>query len=290
VASTNEKSPKASRGNLRQRRATVTTYVAIAAGAFVAAVGILLIMLFQVETLVRLGLVGNLYYVVLVPLGLAVAAFLFGVLRSYAVYSGAVSGGTLELGGPIVAFTLVVILGFYLNPSTQPFGLTVFVHGEKGLQDIVLQNAGSVLLDLGGDRRRERIGDKGQAHFVGIPTNFRGQAVAVAIDAPGFELVAGSGTLKISGDSAYLAVRAKAVELSGYVRADNSQPIAGATVSVAGSSAHTDASGYFKLMLPGAGAHQSLALQVTAQGYRAWNSPVVPGGSEIAIVLDRGTH
>jgi hypothetical protein len=122
---------------------------------------ILVLMLGTAEKLVRLGLVGNLYYVVLVPLGLSVAAFLFGVLRSYAVYTGKVAGGNLELGGPIVGFLLVVILGFVLVPDPSPFAVTVFVHGDSGKQDLVLRNRGAVLLDLGGDRRRELIGDRG---------------------------------------------------------------------------------------------------------------------------------
>src|SRR5580693_6830864 len=66
------------------------------------------------DLLGRLGLTGNLYYLVLLPMGLAAAVFLFGVLRSYARYSGKQLGGMLELSGPIVAFVLVVILGFVL--------------------------------------------------------------------------------------------------------------------------------------------------------------------------------
>src|SRR6267143_967911 len=94
---------KKPRGNLQQPTAKITTYVVIAAGAFVAAIAVLLVMLYQAEALVRLGLIGNLYYILLVPLGLAAAALLFGVLRSYAVYVGKVQGGSIELGGSIVA-------------------------------------------------------------------------------------------------------------------------------------------------------------------------------------------
>jgi hypothetical protein len=41
-------------------------------------------MLWNVQTLVAFGLTGDLYYIVLLPLGLAAAAFLFGdsVLRA----------------------------------------------------------------------------------------------------------------------------------------------------------------------------------------------------------------
>jgi hypothetical protein len=209
------------------------------------------------------------------------------VLRSYAVYTGKVEGGSLELGGPIVAFVLVVVLGFYLIPDPQSFALTVFVHGETGRQDLILRNVGSVLLDLGGDRRREMIGDKGQAYFAGIPSNFRSQSIPVEIEAPGYELVTPDSTIKVEGDSAYLAIRPKAAELTGYVRTEAGQPIEGATVSVAGTTTQTDASGFFKLALPGAAPRQNLTLQVTAQGFTAWNSQVVPGGNEIAVILDR---
>jgi carboxypeptidase family protein len=273
-------------GNLRQRSASITIYVAIAAGAFLAALAVLLLMVYQAEKLVRLGLVGNLYYVLLVPLGLAVAAFLFGVLRSYAAYTGKIEGGSLELGGPIVGFFLVVVLGFYLIPNPQSFALTVFVHGEEGRQNLILRNTGSVLLDLGGDRRRESIGDKGQAYFAGIPPTFRGQSVSVAVEAQGYEPVTPNGTIKIEGDNAYVAIRPKAAELTGYVRTGAGQPISGATVSVAGISTQTDASGFFKLRLPGAGTHQNLTMQVAAPGFSAWNSQVVPGANEITVVLD----
>jgi hypothetical protein len=244
-------------------------------------------MVTQAERLVGLGLVGNLYYVLLVPLGLCVAAFLFGVLRSYAVYTGKAYGGSLELGGPIVAFLLVVVLGFYLTPNALPFDLTVFVHGEAGPQDVILRNSGDVLIDLGGDRRREMIGEKGQAFFAGIPATFRGQSVAFAVDARGYESVAPRGAIKIEGSSVYIAIRPKGAEFSGYVRSDSGQPVAGATVSIAGVSAQSDVSGYFKLSLPGAGPRQGLTMQVMAPGFAAWSSEVVPGGNEIAVVLDR---
>jgi hypothetical protein len=245
MESSQEKTTATPPGSPHRRSARIGTYIAIAGGAFAFAMLVLLLMFYKAETLVRLGLVGNLYYVLLVPLGLAVAAFLFGVLRSHAVYKGQVAGGSLELGGPIVAFVLVVILGFYLIPNSASFPLTVFVHGEQGRQEILLRNTGSLLLDLGGDRRREAIGDKGQAYFPGIPALFRGQTVGVALEAEGFELAKPDSAIKIEADSAYLAVRPKSAPLTGYVRASNGQPILGVTVSIAGVNTLTDANGYF---------------------------------------------
>ncbi len=278
---------KLSKPPLKQPKGKLLTYVAIAAGVLVAALAVLSVMLAKAEMLVRLGLVGNFYYVVLVILAIFVAISLFSVLHSYAVYVGKVGGGSLELGGPIVAFVLVIVLGYYLNPSPQSFDLTVFVHGEAGRQDIILRNAGSVLLDLGGDRRREMIGDKGQAFFPGIPATFRGQAIPVAVEAPGYELVMPNNEIAVEGASAYVAVRPRAAELTGYVRTSTGQPIEGATVSVAGTTSQTDASGFFTLVLPGAGPRQSLTMQVMATGFAPWNGQVVPGANEITVALDR---
>ncbi len=146
-------------------------------------------MLWNAERLVGLGLVGKVYYVVLIPLGLAVAAVLFGVLRSYAIYTGNHIGGTLDLGGPIVGFFLVVVLGFYLTkPPSEGFSVTVFVHGEAGQHDLVLRNSGDVWITLDGDLRQEKIGEKGQAEFKNLPASFRGQAVAISVKADGFEM------------------------------------------------------------------------------------------------------
>ena len=129
-------------------------------------------MIWKAELLSRLGLAGNLYYLVLVPMGLAAAGFLFGVLRSYARYSGKQLGGMLELGGPIVAFLLVLILGFVLVKPAATFPFTVYVQGKAGPGDIVLKNSGYVLLDLAGDRRRQPIGAEGQVYFPAVPPTF----------------------------------------------------------------------------------------------------------------------
>jgi hypothetical protein len=266
----------------------VAQFAALAFGAFLLSCLILVLMLGNAEKLVRLGLVGNLYYIVLVPLGLSVATFLFGILRSYAVYTGKVVGGNLELGGPIVGFLLVVILGFVLVPDPSPFAVTIFVHGEAGKQELLLRNRGAVLLDLGADRRRELIGDRGQAYFAGIPSTFRGQDVRVLIDAEGYELINAEATVKLEGPSVYLPVRTKAVTVTGYVKTTEGQPVATATVSVAGQSVKTDTSGFFRLSVPGVVANENTSLHVDAPGYVSWNSLITPGGNEISVQLRRG--
>ena len=79
---------------------------------------VLALLLWKADVLTRLGLVGKVYYVALLPLGLCAAGFLFGAMRSFAGYKGEHLGGVLELGGPVVAFVLVVGGGFFLGAAT----------------------------------------------------------------------------------------------------------------------------------------------------------------------------
>jgi hypothetical protein len=118
----------------QERSREILLYAVISLICSLCGVGILSLMILNADLLGRLGLTGNLYYLVLLPMGLAASGFLFGVLRSYARYSGKQLGGMLELGGPIVAFLLVVILGFVLVKPITTFPMTVYVHGEAGRQ------------------------------------------------------------------------------------------------------------------------------------------------------------
>jgi hypothetical protein len=83
------------------------------------------------------------------------------------------NGGTLELGGPIVAFVLVVGGGFVLVPKPpSTFPLTVYVHSEADRNDLVLRNSGRVFVDLDGDRQSRSIGENGEAYFPAFPIVF----------------------------------------------------------------------------------------------------------------------
>src|ERR1035441_752667 len=66
----------------------IVPYAVLSFVAFACGIALLGLMLWKADTLVRLGLTGRAYYIALLPLSLSVAAFLFGALRSYAVYSG----------------------------------------------------------------------------------------------------------------------------------------------------------------------------------------------------------
>ena len=264
----------------------IAPYALLSLGCFV--IGLLLVVLLvsNARLLVSLGLEGRFYYLILLPLGLAVTGVLFGAFRSVALYRGQQFGGALELGGPIVGFALVMIGGFYLPPPASNFPLTVYLHGSGGPQDLPLRNHGKVLLDLGGDRRSEPIGDKGQAFFPEIPANFRGQKVNVALDVSGYERRE-KGPIQLDATGLYVEVRRKPTRIAGNVLDETGKPVVGATISVAGMTATSMEQGRFEFVLPSDWVQDEMVLRVMASGYQPWSQQVIPNGSAITTVLRR---
>jgi hypothetical protein len=264
--------------------AKIAPYALLSFGSFVLGLVLVVLLLRHARLLVSLGLESRFYYLTLLPLGLSATGFLFGALRSVALYHGKHAGGALELGGPIVGFALVVIGGFFLPPPASNFPLTVYVHGSAGQQDLPLRNQGDVLLDLGGDRRSAPIGDKGQAFFPEVPANFRGRKVNIALDASGYEPADNSG-LKLDGTSLYLEVRRKLSHIAGSVLDETGKPIEGASVSVAGISTMSVDQGRFDIVVPSDRVLDEMILRVSAGGYQPWSQMVMPNGAPVTAVL-----
>jgi hypothetical protein len=189
--------------------------------------------LFYSEKLVRLGLTEPIYYLVLVMMGLASAVFLFGVLSSSATFEGTVLGGTLKMGGPIVAVALVVYGGHFFIPKGSTFPLTVYVHGEGGPQDTVLKNSGNVKLKLGPEIICQPIRADGQAFFPAVPSDFRGQQVQAWVESDTY--ASASTNTALDGPSIDLLVK-KVIhryKLSGTVLDSTGNPLSGVYISLA---------------------------------------------------------
>jgi hypothetical protein len=258
----------------------------LALAAFAGGLVLVVILLRNVKLVQQLKLEGQFFYLILLPLGMSVAAFLFGALRSVALYKGSQFGGALELGGPIVGFLLVVWIGIKL-PDRGPFNLTVFVHGPGGKNDIVLRNHGAVLLDLGGNRAKKPILEDGGAMFAGIPPSYRNQLVTVGIEDADYELVDG-GERKLGETSLYLEVRRKPIRIVGNVVDEEGKAVQSAEVTVVGvRPATTDPSGNFELVVPPERARDDLMLQVSSDGFEPWRGTVVPNGGPTTVILNR---
>src|SRR5271165_1753203 len=252
--------------------------------AFLIGLAILSAMLWNAQLLAAFGLTGNYYYAVLLALGLAAAAFLFGVLQSYARFNGRNGWGVLELGGPIVGSALVVLGGFYLVPNPLPFAVTVFVHGEGGIHDLLPKDSGEVVMELGGKVQRQQIGPNGTADFKDIAPSHRGEAAQLWFESDQFESVHPEQKYALKGDI-QLEVRKKGGKISGRVQDENGKLLSGVKIQVAGLSTTTDSAGHFEVFIPGDRLQQELDLDAVASGYSSSHLKVVPNGNDVVIPL-----
>lgn len=89
----------------------------------------------------------------------------------------------LLVGIPMLLIAGLITLffsGFDFQASNS-IDFTVFVHGQKGLDDLILKNEGKVVLMLKSDKREAQINKKGEATFKGIPSIFKDEKVNIFI-------------------------------------------------------------------------------------------------------------
>jgi hypothetical protein len=132
------------------------------------------------------GIFNQAYYILLAVLGLAVAAFLFGAMRSAATVSGNYFGLALDLGGPAAGAALVVVGGFWLTKPNPSFDLTIRLQGDS----ISEGNTGDdwATVDIGQKHDRLPIDRLGDAIDRSLNTELRNQQVRVSLDSKRFRI------------------------------------------------------------------------------------------------------
>ena len=214
----------------------------------------------------RLRMPNGLFFVILVPLGLTAAAFLFGAMRSHATWKGTSSYGTLELGGPVVVLCLVILAGMKAN-TAETFALTVRVHGPGGASDVVRE--GRVTADLGGVRRTAVIGSEGEVVFGEVPADLDGTAVRIFATVPGLTSDSGAKPVTIPGSHVIelgLVSQSYRTVMRGTVRDERGLVVPRATIDVGagGATTLTDSAGNFSVAVgtpPGTVVPLSVSLQ-----------------------------
>ena len=157
-------------------------YALVAAFGFIFSAAFTLFYLDRVPRLVQNGVQEQVFYLLLIPWALASASFLFGAMKSYARLTHRHPGASLELGGPVVLFCLVLVGGFKLVSSTpQTFDLAVRAHSK----DVPLITYGQITLDLPG-LPHATIGPDGEANFKGISAQFKGKPIRVLAHVDGY--------------------------------------------------------------------------------------------------------
>lgn len=246
---------------------------------------LLYVMVAHAQTLSTWGLVGNFWFALLIALGLAASIAVFSSAKAYARYHHTTGNGNLQLGGPVVVFFLVIVLGHKLvPPPLTSFDFTVFVHGPGGVQDSVLRNAGRVTLHLGPDPRSEPIGEKGEARFVGIPANMRDREVPIGVVAEAYEL-ASERTAKLVGSVVYVSVRPREIKLYGSVRTLDGRPVVGASVNAGEQTVRSDSNGRFEFKFLG-NDRFPVDVVVVADEFEPYRTSGNPGGNGLQVLLE----
>jgi len=88
-----------------------------------------------------------------------------------------------------------------------PLQLTVYVHGEKSKQDIVLENTGKLVVDFGHDRDIEPIGANGRTNFGEIHERFLNKEIGLSLKAEGYKLINPNRKYIYTGNPIYIGVR-----------------------------------------------------------------------------------
>lgn len=139
--------------------------------------GVLLLLLLVIFTpiLLRADILNQFFYVVLIVWGLGSAGMLFGVMKSYALFTHKHVDTAIELGGPAAFAALVVLGGFWLVPRTDTFDLTIRPHG----QGAPLITSGTIRVEFGNYAPEQTVNANGEADFKGVPHKFRGAHVRI---------------------------------------------------------------------------------------------------------------
>ncbi len=274
------------------------TYAFISLGACLVGVGLLLLFIFKAKDLVALGIGDYVYYVLLIPMALAAAVFLFGVLRSYASYKGKVFSGYLEIGGPAVIFFLVLILGFGLLPkkTAEPFDFTVRLRDEAG--KAVLRGEGKLSMLRGTKTDSEVINEKGEVIFAGIPSEYKNKPVKIELDAEGWQFVLkdrkdkekNSAEFPMTGKNKKLTIERddSLSTLRFSVTGEDQLAIQGAVVLVEGQEVgKTDRYGMLKATLEEEQRKTKVSVSIQKPGFKAWEGPGYPAtGAVVKAVLE----
>jgi hypothetical protein len=231
------------------------------------------------------GITKSIYYIVLIPVGLASAAFLFGALRSSAKYSGKSSFGKLELTGPVVIFCLVVIGGFYFATPDSEFLLTIRTNVVNE-PDKILSN-GIIFLDIGDQRIDKKLNENGEVSFSGVSSRFMGKPVNIITQIKGYK-IKGSSSIPIPDSRViYLELeeRRDSTLLRGRVINESGNPVDSVFIDIESghASAVTDESGLFTIIVPAAKGETVLltALKNGITGHREFITVPERGSIEV---------
>ncbi len=200
-----------------------------------------------------------------------------GLRRNWWKY---LAGAVVVIGILTMALNLPDILATSGTDSGQ---LTIYVHGPKGQQDYLLENEGELLVDLDGDRRWAKIGEKGRTVFNEIPAKFKGELLPIAVKAEGYKAAAPVLNFKWEDKPIYFEIMPddEKRQIKGIVkRMDGSIGIANVTVLIQNEfSVSTDSLGRFSFTMEADQVQEKYDLSFQKEGFETKREFYYPGTS-----------
>jgi len=249
------------------------------------------ILIFFGKQLAELGITGNIYYIILVPLGFSSAAFLAGAMKSYASFTSneSITYGKLQLTGPIVIFALVVGGGFIMPNYNKKEAFDLKMRIVSNGQPMNALNEGTVTLYIGKEPKTVNI-HEGEVAFYNIPEKYHNRKVRIVPSIKNYQL-ADSNEVLISKNEDYVDIHVTRTQESmstlvrGSVLDRKNMAVAHALLDFSSGLAtcYTDPHGNFSLTVP-LPSGEKTQLKIVTDGITRFNE-VVTISSTIPIDL-----
>lgn len=197
----------------------------------------------------------------------------------------------LAVFASLAEFTRYNIKDIFTGSSPKNnFTLTILVHGYKSNQDIVkLDDNAQVMIDFDGNRRTEKINERGEATFKNILPQYFGQKLLInLINSNPYIAVNPDSTYKLTDKAViYLPINSKGLnKLYGIVQNKKGRLIENVTLMTEGIVTTTDSWGRFELHIPIDKQAERYNLVARYKGNSVWSNFVTPQTGEIVIIID----
>lgn len=177
------------------------------------------------------------------------------------------------------------------NARGDAMQLTVYVQGTNSKPITELQNNGKIIVDFGNDRRAPLIGENGRTNLGEIPEKFRGEKIAIVLQAEGYEPAEPARQYIMDGKPVYFLVqRDNSLGLVQGIVKDRSGEhfIEGALVMIdQDTTVTTDGLGRFKVVLPLDKQRDTYTITVKKEGYKVKSEYFKPKTGPIEIRMDK---
>jgi hypothetical protein len=255
----------------------------------------LLILFIYISKIGTTTLPSLLTYILLIPLGLSVAAFLFGSMNSIASWTGTQFSGKLTLGGPVVGFFLTIVLAYYL-PNTHSSDITLHLRSVNSGKEII-NNLGVLIATFPNETKRLQIDDNGDVTLKAISSELRAKDVQLALENECWKLYIDNKDMKtvkikLNVDNTTLNIHNECwANISGRIIGEDLHPIEKARLLFnSRDECFSNENGYFEINIPLERQSSQYKVLITKTGFINKDAEIISDSRPINIMLRKGSY